>query len=81
MAKLQPQKFRMIYSMIEVDDGLNTHCVIRKINGFILFAANWRFLKILEDLKKPCLVYNNGFEFFMQNSNLIFKSKLLTKFV
>ena len=31
VAKLRPQQFRMICSMIEVDDGLNTSGAIRKI--------------------------------------------------
>ena len=56
--------------MIEVDEGLNTHNVIRKIVVFILSAT--KFWKISKSL-----VHNNGFQFFLQNSNLIFKSKLL----
>ena len=52
VAKLQPRKFRMIYSMIEVDDGLNTCSAIIKTDVFLLLAANRQFL--LEDLEKPC---------------------------
>ena len=54
VAKLRPREFRMIYSMLEVDDGLNTCGAIRKISTFILLAANRKILKLLEDLEKPC---------------------------
>ena len=83
MAKLRPHQFRMIYSLtrslIEVDNGLNMRGTIRKIDIFYTFCRKFTISKNFGGSRKALFI-TMDLNFFLQNSNLIFKSKLYTNF-
>ena len=67
--------------MIEVDDALNTRDALRKICSFYSFGPKSAITKNFERSQEALFITSIDLNFFLQDSNLIFKLNLLTDFL